>query len=46
MGSASEKSFEDRLSKPSFLASHIGGKLACEVKVKAANMNNLQAVIY
>ena len=82
MSKASEQSSEDSLSKPSFLASHIGGKLArelkaadmnspqtaiywvrsfrnvrlkasniggklaCEVKVKAADMNNLQAVIY
>ena len=27
-------------------ASNIEGKLACEVKVKVADMNNLQAVIY
>ena len=34
----------DRLSKPSFLASYIGGKLACELK--AADMSSPQAVIY
>ena len=39
-----EQSFEDRLSKPSILASHIGGKLARELK--AADINSLQAVIY
>ena len=38
------QTFEDRLSKPRILAFHIVGKLASEIK--AADMSNLQAVIY